>query len=138
MTTEDNPSVLASGDYVGATADELARRTATDRLAGGISAKALFPRRGAVALRPDRLVLGGWGDAGDLELRRADITSVDTSFTELYGRVVGGLLNAGKPLILGTAHGGQLYLLIDRKEFMETTQDRVWEQRIKDWLWEGH
>ena len=138
MTTDDTRGgVLASGDYEGATAEELARRTAEDRLGGAASPKALFQRRGVVTLKQDRLVLGSWGNGGDLVLRRPDITSVDTTYTELYGRVIGGLLNAGKPLILGTTRSGQLYLLIDRKDYVETTHDRAWEQRIKDWLWEG-
>jgi hypothetical protein len=52
----------------------------------------------------------------------------------LYGRFIGGLLNAGKPLIVQTTSAGEIYLLIDRKEFMETTRDREWEQAIKNWL----
>ncbi len=33
--------------------------------------------------------------------------------------------------------GGELYLLINRKEFMETADDREWETRIKRWLNSG-
>jgi hypothetical protein len=57
--------------------------------------------------------------------------SLESRFTELYGRFIGGLLNAGKPLILRTADAGEIYLLINRKEFMETTDDRRWEKLIK-------
>ena len=78
--------------------------------------------------------LAGWGDAGDLELRPADISSVNRDFTDLYGRFIGGLLNAGKPLIMQTTPAGEIHLLIDRKEFMETTRDREWEQAITTWL----
>ncbi|MFG2963817.1 MULTISPECIES: hypothetical protein [unclassified Streptomyces] len=69
-------------------------------------------------------------------LSRADITSVEVRFTDLYGRFIGGLLNAGKPLILGTVPAGELYLLVDRKELMETTTDRAWAARIRSWLGE--
>jgi len=130
----EDETLRARGDYVGATADELRRKTSADKMAGGVTQKALFPRRGKVSLHEDRLVLGEWGEAGDLVLRRADITSVEVRFTDLYGRFIGGLLNAGKPLILGTVPAGEVYLLIDRKEFMETTDDRAWAARIEAWL----
>jgi len=130
----EDETLEARGDYVGATADELRRKTSADKMAGGVTQKALFPRRGKVSLHEDRLVLGEWGEAGDLVLRRADITSVEVRFTDLYGRFIGGLLNAGKPLILGTVPAGEVYLLIDRKEFMETTDDRAWAARIEAWL----
>lgn len=132
MNEDETPQ--AQGDYVGATADELRRKTTADKMAGGVSQKALFLRRGRIALYEDRLVLGEWGEAGDLVLRRVDITSVEVRFTDLYGRFIGGLLNAGKPLILGTVPAGEIYLLIDRKEFMETTDDRAWAARIEAWL----
>ncbi|MGY6022603.1 hypothetical protein [Streptomyces spinosirectus] len=132
----ENETLRATGDYVGATAGELSRKTAADKMAGGVSQKALFLRRGRIALHEDRLVLGAWSEAGDLVLRRADITSVEVRFTDLYGRFIGGLLNAGKPLILGTVPAGEIYLLIDRKEFMETTDDRAWAARIEAWLGE--
>jgi hypothetical protein len=130
----ENETLRATGEYVGATADELSRKTTADKMAGGVSQKALFLRRGRIALHEDELVLGGWSEAGDLVLRRADITSVEVRFTDLYGRFIGGLLNAGKPLILGTVPAGEIYLLIDRKEFMETTDDRAWAARIEAWL----
>ncbi|MGW3288595.1 hypothetical protein ACWDR3_28545 [Streptomyces sp. NPDC001002] len=122
------------GDYVGATADELRAKTGADRISAGISQKVLFQRRGIITLDQDRLVLGGWSEGTDLILRRAEITKVETRFTELYGRFIGGLLNAGKPLILDTTTVGEIYLLIDRKEFMETTRDREWERHITTWL----
>ncbi|MFF3695664.1 hypothetical protein [Streptomyces sp. NPDC002221] len=126
---------VARATYIGATADELRRKTGADKIAAGVSQKALFRRRGSIALHEDRLVLGGWNDAGDLVLAGADIASARTRFTELYGRFIGGLLNAGKPLILETRTAvGEIYLLIDRKEFMETTDDRAWERRINAWL----
>ncbi|MFJ3778691.1 hypothetical protein ACIPX0_44180 [Streptomyces sp. NPDC090075] len=136
MTMSADSTPRAVGDYLGATAGELDRKTTPDRLAGAVSQKALFLRRGRIALHRDRLVLGDWGDTGDLVLSRADITSVEVRFTDLYGRLIGGLLNAGKPLILGTVPAGELYLLVDRKELMETTTDRAWAARIHSWLGE--
>ncbi|MFF7986566.1 hypothetical protein ACFZDK_47040 [Streptomyces sp. NPDC007901] len=136
MTMSADSTPQAVGDYVDATAGEPDRRTTPDKLAAVVSQKALFPRRGRIALHRDRLVLGGWGDTGDLVLCRADITSVEVTFTDLYGRFIGGLLNAGKPLILGTVPAGELYLLIDRKELTETTADRAWAARIRSWLGE--
>ncbi|MFG2955489.1 hypothetical protein ACGF5O_17405 [Streptomyces sp. NPDC048291] len=140
MNTADTP--LAEADYIAATADELSRRQGADRAAALVSQKALFQRRGRILLHPDRLVLTGWSDTGSLVLTRTDITAAETRFTDLYGRFLGGLLNAGKPLILTTAtlssspsSGlGEIYLLVNRREFMETTDDRQWEKRINDWL----
>jgi hypothetical protein len=135
MDTEPTQETsLARGDYLGATADELGQKTAGDKIAAGIRQKALFHRRGPVTLERDRLVLGAWGDAGDLELRPEDIASVRRAYTELYGRFIGALLNSGTPLILGTATAGEIYLLIERKDFRETTHSRTWEKRLKDWL----
>lgn len=135
MDTEPTrETFLARSDYLGATAEELGQKSAADKLAAGIRQKALFQRRGQVTLESDRLLLGGWGDTGDLELLPEDITSVRTAYTALYGRFIGGLLSSGRPLILGTTVAGEIYLLIDREEFMETTEDRGWEKRINDWL----
>jgi hypothetical protein len=125
MTTFDAP--IARGTYLGATTYELVCKTGANR-------RALFQRRGTISLYPDRLELAGWSGTGDLALHRADFWSVNTAFTELYGRFIGGLRGAGKPLILDTAPAGELYLLINRKEFLETTEDRRWEQLINTWL----
>ncbi|MEU9406178.1 hypothetical protein AB0E08_10790 [Streptomyces sp. NPDC048281] len=134
MNTADTP--LAEADYIAATADELSRRQGADRAAALVSQKALFQRRGRILLHPDRLVLTGWSDTGSLVLTRTDITTAETRYTDLYGRFLGGLLNAGKPLILTTAtpSPGEIYLLVNRREFMETTDDRQWEKHINDWL----
>lgn len=123
----------ARAEYIGATADELKRTTAADKAAGGVSQKALFHRRGTLTLDERGLTLGGWGDDGDLALRPVDVTDVRVEYTQLYGRFIGGLLNAGKPLILTVAGIGEIYLLVDRKEFMETTDDRAWAERIRSW-----
>jgi hypothetical protein len=123
-----------TGSYIGATAEELRANTTADKIAGGISQKALFRRRGTIELNDDVLRLAGWGDTGDLELRPADISSVNRDFTDLYGRFIGGLLNAGKPLIMQTTPAGEIYLLIDRKEFTETTHDREWQEAITSWI----
>ncbi|MER6225916.1 hypothetical protein ACWCYL_39520 [Streptomyces sp. 900105755] len=136
MNTAD--TTLAEADYIAATADELSRKQGADRAAALVSQKALFQRRGRIVLRPDRLVLTNWSDTGSLVLARTDITAAETRFTDLYGRFMGGLLNAGKPLILTTTAAapspGDIYLLVNRREFMETTDDRQWEKRINDWL----
>jgi hypothetical protein len=132
MTTQG--AATAQATYLGATTDELARKTGADKVAAGISQKALFRRRGEIVLYPDRLVLAAWSDAGDLVLRREDVRSVATRFTDYYGRFIGGLLNAGKPLIIETVSAGEIYLLVNRKEIMETTDDRKWERLIKAWL----
>ncbi|MGW7542832.1 hypothetical protein ACWGKQ_17235 [Streptomyces sp. NPDC054770] len=135
MNTEG--STLYEADYIAATADELSRKQGADKAAALVSQKALFQRRGRIVLHPDRLVLTDWSDTGPLVLTRTDITAAGTRFTDLYGRFLGGLLNAGKPLILSTASAsafpGDIYLLINRREFMETTDDRKWEKRINDW-----
>ncbi|MEW1772801.1 hypothetical protein [Streptomyces sp. NPDC086777] len=134
MNTAGTP--LAEADYIAATADELSRRQGADRAAALVSQRALFQRRGRIVLHPDRLVLTNWSDTGSLVLVRTDITAAETRFTDLYGRFVGGLLNAGKPLVLTVTapSPGDLYLPVNRREFMETTDDRQWEKRINEWL----
>ncbi len=121
------------GQYIAALARELEQNTAADKVAGGVSQKALFRRRGTIELREDALVLSGWGDDGDLALTREDITGIRREYTKLYGRLIGGLLDSGKPLILATGSRREIYLLIDRKEFMETTRNREWQQAIDAW-----
>lgn len=132
MTTQN--TATAQAPYIGATTDEFARKSGGDQVAGMLTQKALFRRRGEIALYPDRLVLSAWNDAGDLAFRRLDIRSVETRFTEHYGRFVGGLLGACKPLIIDTVPVGEIYLLVNRKELMETTDDKKWERLIKAWL----
>jgi hypothetical protein len=125
---------LAQASYIGSTTEELARKKRGDRVAAGVDQKTLFSRRGKVTLRSEHLVLEGWGDEGDLVLRPADIASIANEFTELYGRFMGGLLNAGKPLILDTAIVGEIYLMIDHKTFLETTSNRKWARLLNAWL----
>ena len=132
MTGRD--TVIATGTYLGATAAELTRKTGADKIAGGVSQKALFLRRGEISLYADRLVLGDWSEAGDLVLRPHDVSAAEVRYTDLYGRFIGGLLNAGKPLIVTVPEIGDVYLLIDRKEFMETTDDRRWAKLLTEWL----
>lgn len=124
---------MKTGQYLAATADELAGGTAADKVAGGVSQKVLFRRRGAIELDGDRVVLRTWSDTHDLVLRREDVTSIRREFTDLYGRFIGGLLDRGKPLIIDTTTAGEIYLLIDRKEFMETTDNKQWEKELNAW-----
>ncbi|MFI5778161.1 hypothetical protein [Nocardia sp. NPDC051570] len=123
-----------SGVYIGASAAELEESGGVDKAAGLISQKALFHRRGPITLAGDALVLSDWGDGGDLVLRRTDIAAVERKYTDLYGRFIGGLLDSGKPLILNTAPAGVIYLLIDRKEFLESTRNKEWGSAITQWL----
>jgi uncharacterized heparinase superfamily protein len=132
--TTPHRTVLATARYLGATADQLARRSGADTLAAGVSQKALFHRRGEITLYPDRLVLTGWYDDGDLVLRPSDIRSLDARYTELYGRFIGGLLNSGKPLIIHSNRTGEIYLLVNRREFLESTDDLTWLRRLRAWL----
>ncbi|GAA4638258.1 hypothetical protein GCM10023196_095240 [Actinoallomurus vinaceus] len=132
MTQIETP--LAQAPYIASTAEELRARRKGDRIAAGVDQSVLFPRRGQATLYDDRLVLSGWGDDGDLVLRPDQVTSVANEFTNLYGRFIGGLLNAGKPLILGTTMVGEIYLMIDHRTFMETTDNRRWTALIKEWL----
>ncbi|KZM74044.1 hypothetical protein [Nocardia terpenica] len=123
-----------SGVYIGATATELRGSDPLDKAAGVISQKALFHRRGDITLTDSVLTLSAWADGGDLTLRPSDITSLSRTYTELYGRFIGGLLNSGKPLILQTIAAGTLYLLIDRSELLETTKNGEWARAITAWL----
>ena len=130
----ESDTLIASGTYIGATADELTNDNSADRAAAMVSQKALFPHRGQIQLFADRMVLGDWRADGDLVLSQRDISAAEVKFTDLYGRFIGGLLNAGKPLIVTVPAIGELYLLIDRKEFMETTDDRRWAKLLDEWL----
>ncbi|MEU4875231.1 hypothetical protein [Streptomyces sp. NPDC021608] len=127
---------LAEADYIGATARELSEKRAAAKIAAGVSQRTLFQRRGRIVLHPDLLVLTGWSDDGDLPLTRADIATAETRFTHLYGRFLGGLLNAGRPLILDVTRpsADELYLLVNHRGFLETTDDRTWAKRIELWL----
>jgi hypothetical protein len=131
-------ALLAQARYIGTTTAELAAKKRGDRVAAGVDQTVLFPRRGDVSLYEDTLVLGGWGDQGDLELRPEQVVSVRNEFTELYGRFIGGLLNAGKPLILGTLVVDEIYLMVDHKTFMETTDNRKWAKLLGTWLSSDH
>jgi hypothetical protein len=130
----DDQAALAAAGYIGATAGELAGKTIADKIVAMLSQRTLLRRHGRISLYRDRLVLGSWTGSGDLVLPRRGIRAVDARFTQLYGRFTGGLLNAGKPLIIDTVDAGQLYLLIDRREFMETTDDRRWARLLANWL----
>lgn len=125
--------VVRSGSYIAATAEELRRHSAADKAAGIVSQRALFPRRGRIELEGQRLVLSNWSEGEDLTLSPADVVSLRREFTSLYGRFMGGLLNAGKPLILETTTAGEIYILIDRREISEFTNNRRWEAAITAW-----
>ncbi|MFC9433817.1 hypothetical protein [Nocardia sp. NPDC057030] len=125
--------VVRSGSYIAATVAELRRHSAADKAAGIVSQRALFPRRGRIELDGQRLVLSDWSDGADLTLAPAAIVSLRREFTSLYGRFMGGLLNAGKPLILETTTAGEIYILIDRREISEFTNNRRWEAAIAAW-----
>ncbi|MFF1615822.1 hypothetical protein ACFVYA_49530 [Amycolatopsis sp. NPDC058278] len=121
------------GTYLGASAAEMQANKIADKAAGAISQKALFRRRGTIELAGGSLALSGW-DEGTLVLRPGDVTSVRREFTDLYGRFLGGLTDSGQPLILDTTTpAGEVYLLIDRKEFMESTRNKEWAAAIEDW-----
>lgn len=98
-----------------------------------VSQRAMFPRRGRIELSEQALVFSDWSDTGDLILSREDIVSLRREFTSLYGRFMGGLLNAGKPLILQTTTAGEIYILINRREISEFTSNRRWAAAITAW-----
>lgn len=121
--------------YMGATTTELAdRQSIGDKAAAGASQKSMFSHRGTIALDDEALTLKGWDGGNDVSLSRQDITVVKREFTDLYGRFIGGLLNSGKPLILQTSKVGEIYLLIDHKELMETTDNKNWQAYLEAWL----
>jgi hypothetical protein len=123
---------IAAAEYIGSTAVELAAKRRGDRVAAGVDQRVLFARRGRITLTVDALRLEGWGEQGDLFLHPADVLGVANRFTALYGRFAGGLLNAGKPLILETTVG-EIYLMVDHRTFMETTDNRRWAALIETW-----
>ncbi|RII14000.1 hypothetical protein DSC45_22105 [Streptomyces sp. YIM 130001] len=124
---------MAEGEYKGSSAEELAAKKRGDRIAAGVDQSVLFPRRGSVLMTAGRLVLTDWGGSGDLTLRPGQVVGVERKFTDLYGRFVGGLLDSGKPLILETTAAGKIYLLVNHKTFMETTDNKKWEKLINQW-----
>ena len=135
-----DPAGRHVGEYRGATAEELGDTTPEEMAEAGVGQHAQFRRHGVILLTPEELLLFDWfgpGPAEPLKLRREDIVKVETRYTDLYGRFEGGILNFGKPLILDTSTVGQIYLLIDWKEFMEITHDRQWASDIQAWLKRG-
>lgn len=103
-------------------------------MAAGDDQRVLFPRNGQVTLYGDRLAIGGWDGRADLVLRPREVTSVRNEYTDLYGRFVGGLLNSGRSLIIDTVSHGEIYLMIDHRRFLETTNNRTWARLLKTWL----
>ncbi|MDT7799186.1 MAG: hypothetical protein QOI78_2619 [Actinomycetota bacterium] len=69
---------MKSGEYVAATAEELATSTAADKVAGGVSHKVLFRRRGEIRFDGDMLTLRGWAGGQDLNLRSSRPGAADT------------------------------------------------------------
>jgi hypothetical protein len=130
--TDTTRDAIAVAEYIGSTTAELAVKRRGERVAAGVDQKVLFQRRGRIALTPGQLLLEGWGDGSDLVLHPSDVTGVENRFTDLYGRFLGGLLNAGKPLILQTTVG-EIYLMVDHRTFMETTDNRRWAALIENW-----
>lgn len=133
MNTHAEAALVAEGEYKGTSAEDLAAKKRGDRMAAGVDQSVLFPRRGTLRLRPGQLVLTGWGHSGDLSLEPGQVTGVERKYTDLYGRFVGGLLDSGKPIILNTTAVGSIYLLVNHKTFMETTQNKKWEDLINQW-----
>ncbi|MEV0316246.1 hypothetical protein [Nonomuraea fuscirosea] len=132
MSEQSTP--LAQGRYAGSTAAELSGRGRGARMAAGDDQRVLFPRNGQVTLYGDRLAIGGWDGRADLVLRPREVTSVRNEYTDLYGRFVGGLLNSGRSLIIDTVSHGEIYLMIDHRRFLETTNNRTWARLLKTWL----
>lgn len=125
---------MMNGDYLGATDAELRQYGPGRRLKAMITQRALFRHRGTIALEGGQVILGDWSGGRDLVLDPADVSSIDHVFTALYGRFIGGLANAGAPLVLHTTEHGDLYLLIDRREFSEYTENPQWMRYLTAWL----
>jgi hypothetical protein len=130
--TDRTRNAIAVAEYIGCTTTELTARRRGHRVAAAADQKVLFQRRGRITLTAAQLLLEGWADQSDLVLHPADVLGVDNRFTDLYGRFIGGLLNAGKPLILQTRIG-EIYLMIDHRTFTETTDNRRWAALIETW-----
>jgi|GEM_PF-3466227 len=128
-------STSQTAPYMGATTTELTNRQSLgDKAAAGASQKSMFSHRGTIVLDDKTLTLKGWDGDKDVSLSREDITGLKREFTDLYGRFIGGLLNSGKPLILQTSKVGEIYLLINHKELMETTDNKAWQAQLEEWL----
>jgi hypothetical protein len=90
------------------------------------------------------MVLGGWR-----LIPRADITSVELTFTGAYRRgqaagvrgsnaaSFGFIGDLGKPLVLGLADEDPVYLLISYRWFTGVNQARRWAPLLRDWIQQG-
>lgn len=136
MAQGETDVVLARDTYLGTTEAELATRSVLDRLLAVIDQRVLFPRRGVATLRPDRLVLTGWGPVGEMSLRPDQICAITNGETEHSRLQTGGIRRWGAPLRLFLDTDEVIYLLLNRRWLSERTDNIEWTARLTRW-WEA-
>lgn len=123
-------TTLATGTYLAATTAELELAGLGRHALAAVDRTALFERRGRIVLREDELLLEGW-DGRELRVDPHEIRSVRREYTSLFGRLAGGLRDAGKPLIIDSSADDELYLLVDHRG---ANHNRQWEQMLRGWV----
>ncbi|MFZ5817304.1 MAG: hypothetical protein ACOY93_18735 [Bacillota bacterium] len=125
--------------YRGATARELQEAGGLNRLVASIRPGGLMPHEGEIRLEGDALVLEGW-----LRLTREEVAGVSIGFDESYTRwhadglgpngPLPGIFGSGEPLVLQLRDGTRCYLTIDRQPLTGLTKNRLWLERVQEWL----
>lgn len=124
-----------NGAYIAATDAELKEAGFVTRGIALINQRVLFRHRGEASLRPGRLELRDWDRGDSLVVTPGDLTGVQRTFTELYGRFVGGgSAEWGAPIILSRTEGHpDLYLLFEHRVFLEKSTNVEWHVALLEW-----
>jgi hypothetical protein len=123
------------GAYIAATDTELRNAGVASRGMALLNQRVLFRHRGEASLRPGRLELRGWEGGDPLVVTPGDLADVQRTFTELYGRFVGGgSAEWGAPIILSrTESRPALYLLFEHRAFLEKSANVEWHLALLEW-----
>lgn len=123
------------GAYIAATDAELKNAGLASRGMALLNQRVLFRHRGEASLRPGRLELRDWHGGEPLVVTPGDLTDVQCTFTELYGRFVGGgSAEWGAPIILSrTESRPALYLLFEHRAFLEKSANVEWHLALLEW-----
>lgn len=124
--------------FVAATPAELRGASVVRRVAAIVDQRRLFPHRGVIELRPDRLILGDWQS-----LPPAGIVTVTNDFAPGYGRFAAGgarggfpslgvFKRAGAPLLLHLRSGENIVLLVGFAPLSGVTKNPQWLAALQE------
>lgn len=115
---------MAAARYLGTTGGQLAEVSRIGRWWGVLDARTLFPRRGALSLFDNRIVLAGWERHASVTVHARELGSVGLSSP------VGGV----RPIALRHRNGETLYLVINRRWLPGRDDNAEWVGVLRDWF----